>query len=131
MFAQSPLATRSYQNLSVETSLADADPHKLIALLYAGALEAIARARYFLERQEIAARGKAIDRAIRIIDEGLRHALNLDSNTLAQDLDRLYDYMIRRLVRANRHASDAMLAEVAELLGGLNEAWLAIAPQKR
>lgn len=130
MYASNSLAAKSYQSLSLETSIADADPHRLISLLYAGALESIARARGALGNDDTAGRGKSINRAIRIIDEGLRHALDLNSHNLAQDLDRLYDYMIRRLFSAHRHASDAMLIEVAGLLGGLNEAWLAIAPSK-
>jgi flagellar secretion chaperone FliS len=130
MNTNNPLAARSYQNLAIETSIADADPHRLISLLYAGALESIARARGALNNQDTVGRGKAVNRAIRIIDEGLRHALDLNSYALAQDLDRLYDYMIRRLFSAHRHASDTMLKEVASLLGGLNDAWLAIAPSK-
>ncbi len=130
MNTNNPLAAKSYQNLALETSITDASPHRLISLLYAGALEAIARARGALNNQDTVGRGKAVNRAIRIIDEGLRHALDLNSYALAQDLDRLYDYMIRRLFSAHRHASDAMLKEVASLLGGLNEAWLAIAPSK-
>ncbi len=130
MYATNPLAAKSYQNLALETSIADASPHRLISLLYAGALEAIARARGALSNEDTTGRGKAVNRAIRIIDEGLRHSLDLNSYSLAQDLDRLYDYMIRRLFSAHRHASDAMLVEVAGLLSGLNEAWLAIAPSK-
>lgn len=131
MFAHSPTLARSYQTVSLETQLADADPHRLIALLYAGALEAISRARHCLTIGDIGARGKAVNRAIRIIDEGLRNALNLDSGSLAIDLDRLYDYMIRRLTAAHCRSSDLMLGEVYGLLSGLNDAWLAIAPSRR
>lgn len=130
MYASNSLAAKSYESLSLETSIADADPHRLISLLYAGALESIARARGALASGDTVGRGKTVNRAIRIIEEGLRHALDLNSHSLAHDLDRLYDYMIRRLFSAHRHADDAMLIEVASLLGGLNEAWLAIAPKK-
>lgn len=129
VYSMSP--ARSYQNVSLESLLADADPHRLIALLYAGALESISRARHCLTIGDVGSRGKAINRAIRIIDEGLRNALNLDSGALAQDLDRLYDYMIRRLTSAHSRANDAMLGEVQGLLTGLSEAWLAIAPSRR
>ncbi|MDV7398396.1 flagellar export chaperone FliS, partial [Arthrospira platensis SPKY1] len=45
---------------------------------------------------------------------------------IAANLDRLYDYMQRRLVEANLRSDIALLDEVAELLRPVKEAWDAI-----
>lgn len=129
MFAAYRSPLNSYRQVSVETSLTDADPHRMIAMLYDGALEAVARARRELARDDIAARGAAVSHAIRIVDEGLKAALDPSAGELAANLKALYEYISLRLLTANRTADDAMLAEVARLLGTLRDGWLGIAPK--
>lgn len=55
---------------------------------------------------------------------GLREALNHEVNgELSANLDRLYEYMIRRLTDANRNNDAAALAEVASLLLEVKTGW--------
>lgn len=115
----------SYRNVGVDTSVAGADPHRLITLLFDGALERIARARAALARNDVAGRGAAIGSAIRIVQEGLRAALR-PGGELAANLDALYEYVGRRLLEANARASDAMLAEAAALLDTVRDGWVRI-----
>src|SRR4051794_29653432 len=119
MFAAHRSPLNSYRQVSVETSLTDADPHRMISMLYDGVLEAVARARRSLAQGEIAARGAAVTRAIRIIDEGLKASLDPSAGEIASNLRALYEYMELRLLTANRAADDAALAEVARLVGTL------------
>ena len=63
------IATRAYSKIGVESGVAAADPHKLIAMLYQGALLAIANAKNGIMRHDVAAKGTAISKAIAIIDE--------------------------------------------------------------
>ena len=117
----------AYGQAQADSGVATASPHKLIALLYDGALVAIANASVHLERGDIPARGAAISRAIAIIDEGLKVSIDLDAGgELAQNLVALYEYMSYRLLSANIKADRAGLDEVAALLKDLKSAWDAI-----
>ena len=88
-----------------------------------GALEKIAIAKGYMERKEIAQKGGHISWAISIID-GLRASLNLEAGgEIAQNLDDLYDYMTRRLARANVENNTDLLDEVASLLRTIKGAW--------
>lgn len=118
---------RAYTDVGIETGVSSADPHKLILLLYQGALLAIAAAKNHLLRKEIAAKGKSISQAISIIDAGLKASLNKEvGGELAGNLAALYDYMCQRLVYANLHNDSNVLDEVSRLLTELNGAWVSI-----
>jgi flagellar protein FliS len=102
----------------------------LIALLFDGALLAIARAREETATRQIEAKGHSISKAIAIIGEGLNASLDQKAGgKLAEDLSALYVYMVKRLVDANIQNDVAALDEVAKLLGELKGAWDAIRPQ--
>jgi len=118
-------SVRSYQDVGLETQVLSASPERLISLLYAGARAAIAQARHHLEQGNTAARGAAIGKAMRVVDEGLKQALELrDGDTLAHNLDELYDYILRTLLTANLKADMASLDLADRLLADLQEAWL-------
>jgi flagellar protein FliS len=120
---------KAYSNVGLESSLSAADPHKLIAMLFQGALLAIANAKNSMLRKDIPAKGKAISHALRIIDEGLKASLDKNvGGDLAQDLDALYGYMCLRLVFANLHNDPDVLDEVSRLLGEIKGAWDSIRP---
>jgi len=115
---------KAYSNVGLESNLISADPHKLIAMLYQGALLAIANAKNGMLRKDIPAKGKAISHAIRIIDEGLKASLDKNvGGELALDLDALYGYMCVRLLHANLNNDMEALDEVARLLGEIKSAW--------
>lgn len=117
-------AVKTYAKVGVESGVAVADPHKLISMLYQGALLAIANAKNGILRKDTAAKGAAISKAIAIIDEGLN--ASLDKNVgggLAQNLSALYEYMCKRLITANLKNDVAALDEVARLLSDLKGAW--------
>jgi flagellar protein FliS len=107
----------------LENEVLSADPVKIVVLLYRGALDAIHIARQHLAKREIRQRSKAITKAQLIVFE-LAHSLDLEKGgDLATDLARLYQYIGQRLVDANSRQRDAPLAEAAELLSTLLEAW--------
>jgi flagellar protein FliS len=118
---------RHYARVGLETDIAAADPHRMIMLLFCGALRAIGDAQRHLAARRIAAKGEAISRAISIVDQGLRRSLDrARGGDLAKQLDELYDYLNRRLLMASLHNDTAALAEVADLLGRLRGAWTEI-----
>ncbi len=131
MFAPYRPAAAAYRKLDLETAVAQADPHALVAMLYDGALAAIAQAHGVGEAPDPALRGAATTRALRILEEGLKASLDPRGGEIAANLQTLYDYMILRLLGANAHADGAAYAEVAAMLQQLREAWQGIAPQAR
>jgi len=120
----------AYRQVGTETGVSDASPHRLIALLFDGCVDALAQARGAMRAGQPEAKGRAIGRAVRIIDEGLRASLNLnDGGGLAADLHSLYGYLTMRLTLANLRNDESILDECQGLLAPLRQAWLDIAPR--
>jgi len=132
-----PLATRrpqqfaaAYRQVGAETAVAGASPHKLVQMLFDGYLDAIAQARGAMRAGQIEKKGRAIGRAVRIVDEGLRACLDLKAGgPLAQDLHDLYGYLTMRMTLANLRNEEAGLEECQRLVQPLRDAWLSIADQ--
>lgn len=122
-------ALNTYKNVGLESGVASADPHKLILMLYQGALLAISSAKNQMLRKQIAAKGASISKAIKIIDEGLKACLDVESGgEIGKNLFELYDYMNQRLLIANLKNDIVILDEVSNLLLELKGAWESIRP---
>ncbi len=120
-------AIKSYASVRVQSGVEDASPHRLIQMLFEGALERIAQARGAMLQGNIALKGELIGKAAKIV-AGLQGSLaDTEGGDLAADLDSLYDYVIRRLVEANYHNDPAMLEECGRLLAEVKGAWDGIA----
>jgi len=114
----------AYTKVGIETGVATASPHKLIAMLFEGALVAISSASMHMKAGNIVEKGQAISKAITIIDSGLRTSLNKDAGgELAEMLDALYEYMSRRLLEANLKNDTEILKEIHGLLLDIKGAW--------
>jgi len=123
------IASKAYANIEVESGALAADPHKLISMLYQGALLAIAKAKNSMMRKDIRTKCAAISKAVSIVDEGLNASLDKKvGGDLAQNLSSLYEYMVIRLTMANANNDMAALDEVARLLNDLKGAWENIRP---
>lgn len=120
-------AIGAYAQVGIETSVVDANPHRLIAMLFEGARAAINLASSAMQRGDVLAKVRAIDKAISIIGQGLQASLDHQrGGEIAVQLNNLYDYMLRRLLLANANNDLTILAEVDALLVPLQDAWLAI-----
>jgi flagellar protein FliS len=127
MFGTMKRGVNAYHNVSLETGITSASPHKLIVMLYDGALVALLGAKTNIAAGNIAAKGSAISKAISIIDNGLRASLDKEAGgEIAANLDALYDYMSRRLLHANLKNDVTIIDEVHGLLADLRGAWLEI-----
>ena len=121
-------AIKAYVQTEIDTAVPEADGHRLVVMLFDGALSAVADARIKLQRGDIPGRGQAISKAIAIIDEGLRASLDRQQGgDIAAQLEELYRYMCTRLMHANLRADANALDEVTELLGELEMGWKGIA----
>ncbi len=117
----------AYHQVGVQTMVAGASPHGLVALLFDGFMAAVHRAKGALRQGDIAGKGQAIGHAVRIIDEGLKSALDLKAGgKLAADLSDLYAYVCLRLIQANLNNDEAALDECITLVTPLRDAWQAI-----
>lgn len=114
---------QAYQRVNTQTSITDADPHRLIQLLYNGALERINMAKARMQQKDYGAKAQLINKAIEIIG-GLRSFLDFEKGgDLSLRLESLYDYMERTLLEASARNDVAKLEEVADLLRSIKEGW--------
>ena len=119
----------AYAQVGLETGALAASPHRLVTMLFEGAMTAISNGARQMNEQDIAAKGKSISHAILIIESGLRGALDhKEGGEIAQNLDSLYAYMAMRLLQANIENNSDKLQEVHGLLGELKSAWDSIDP---
>lgn len=119
-------AVQHYSSVKVHSSVETASPHRLIQMLFEGALERIAQAKGAMAQNQIARKGELISKAAAIVG-GLQGSLNdKEGGALAANLDGLYDYVIRRLTQANYENNPDYLEECGRLLGEIKTAWDAI-----
>lgn len=122
--AFTPRAASAYQRINVETSMHTIDQYQLVNLLLDGVLNAIATARGALARGDVLTKCNSINKAVRILEEGLMTALDREAGgELAQNLGAIYDYSLRRLVLANARNDDAMMQEVMRLIEPIAQGW--------
>jgi len=118
-----------YSKVGLETDVLEASPHRLVSMLFDGLIESMNQAIVAIQQRDIAVKGRSLLRAVRIVDEGLKSALNPDSGELAQDLRDLYTYVTMRLTQANLHNDIAAIEECKKLLQPIREAWTLIGAQ--
>lgn len=129
MFGSPYSGANAYAKVGLETGVVAASPHKLIVMLFDGALAALATALQHMQTGNIPGKGLSISKAMTIIDSGLRTSLNKEAGgELAQNLDALYEYMSNRLLIANLQNQPEIIEEVQRLLKDLKSAWEAIDP---
>lgn len=121
----------AYATVGIETGVISASPHKLIVMLYDGAIIALSNAVQHMGKGDIPAKGNSISKAIAIIENGLRASLDKKAGgEIAISLDALYEYMNNRLLQANAQNQVEGLIEVQNLLRDLKTSWEAISPDK-
>ncbi|XZG69399.1 flagellar export chaperone FliS [Chitinibacteraceae bacterium HSL-7] len=124
--AMKALAAYGKQNLEAQVDAAS--PGRLVVMLYDGAIKASLIARQQMADGDIAGKGASLSKAIAIIDEGLRLALDHgQGGELAANLDALYSFMIQKLLEANLHNNAEAIDQVVTLLTDLRAAWETIA----
>lgn len=116
-------ALHQYQAVNTQTSVIDVDRHRLIQLLFEGALERINMAKGRIQASDFEGKNRLINKSIEIVS-GLRSFLNIEEGQeLASNLSDLYAYIERRLFEANVKNDVDMLDEVASHLRKVKEGW--------
>ena len=119
-------AAQAYNRLNIATAVESANSQQLVKLMLDGALVRLIRARGCIAHHDVEGRNTALDTALAIIG-ALQGCLDHEhGGSLAENLDSLYDYMQRRLFRANVDSDVKAIDEVIDLVRTLKEAWDAI-----
>ena len=124
-------AIAQYQRVNNVGSVEGASPHQLILMLMNGALERLGKARGAIERHDAALKGGQLGKAINIIG-GLQGSLDRNqAPEFAENKDRLYDYMQRRLLEANIKNDISIIDEVSDLMRNVKTTWEEIDPVRK
>lgn len=100
-----------------------ASPHKLILMLYEGALQYASKARVAIQNGNIIEANRTIQKVQEIIGE-LLSTLNLkQGGEMAKNLQSLYMYMMDLLIKANTKKTVTPIDEMMEMLGEIKSAW--------
>jgi len=113
---------QAYQKNKYET----ASPHRLIAMLYDGAIRYMNQSIVHVQAQDIEATNLSLNRAQDILNE-LIACLNFEQgNEIAMNLNNLYRYTIDLLIQANIRKTVEPIEEAIVIIKDIREAWQAI-----
>ena len=113
----------SYRQIDIKARVESATPGQLIVLLYEGLLTSLSEARASILTKDLQKKGRAISKAMSILAT-LRESLNPEvGGELPHNIDRLYDYMQRKLLDVNQNLDAEKLDEVIELVITLKSGW--------
>ncbi|ABV86683.1 flagellar export chaperone FliS [Shewanella pealeana] len=117
---------QSYRKVSLDSSIAVASPHKVIQMMFAGALERLAQGRYAIEQNNLELKGVSLGKAVSIV-AGLNSSLNMEAEgDVAGNLSALYDFMLQRITDANINNDTKAIDDATDILRVIKEAWDAI-----
>lgn len=131
MYGSSRQYAEQYRHVGVSSAVAEADPHKLVALLLTGALDRLRLASASIERGDQARKGKAIGEVCAIVGH-LNGSLDHQAGgEIAGNLSALYEYVLQRLTEANLNSDNSALDEALQLMTEIDSAWNAIPSEQR
>jgi flagellar protein FliS len=112
-----------YRQVGATSEVAGADPHRLIQMLMEGALTRMSQAKGMIEIKNHEGKAKLLGRVMDIIST-LQSSLDHEQGgDISANLDRLYDYMNRRLLEASSANDTSMIDEVMSLLLEIKSGW--------
>ena len=116
----------AYLNTRATSSVHDASPHKLIALLFDACHENLAVAKGAMQRKDVKQKADAIKKAMEIIVQ-LQAALDFDKGgQVATQLDDLYTFCTNHLALANAINDIEKIDEVYRVIAELKQGWSGI-----
>jgi flagellar protein FliS len=114
---------QAYKKVSAQVQVEEATPHQLIQMMYEAAIESIKLAKAAIEDKNVLLKIEKINKAFNLV-ESLKCCLDMDQDPdLAQNLDKLYEFMLTQLVLINANNDTELCDRLCGLLGELLEAW--------
>lgn len=121
----------AYKSVATHGVACEADPHQLISMLLDGALDRLVSAKGCIAQGDLVQKAALLHRVGAILDE-LRCSLDHSvGGELSANLDRLYDYMLRRVMVANLKNDVSAIDETVRLLRDIRTAWTSIPVEAR
>jgi flagellar secretion chaperone FliS len=123
-------AAAQYRAVSSHGLVAEASPARLVQIMFEQILSQLAIASACMDRiknnlplSEVIAKGKAMGKAIRLINQ-LNNTLDMErGQQVAGNLRALYVYMLARLTMANVTNDTSVVAEVTALVKKIKGGW--------
>jgi flagellar protein FliS len=113
----------AYKSTEASSSVHDATPHKLIALLFDACQESLAIAKGGIQRKDVKVKADAIKKAMDIIVR-LQAVLDFDKGgQIAVQLDDLYTFCTNRLALANALNDADKIDEVYRVIADIKLGW--------
>jgi flagellar protein FliS len=114
-----PYGAKQYKQTAVKT----ANRGQIVLMLYEAAIQNVKKATIAMDKKDLATKGMAIGKAHDIINELLNTLDPEVGGKIAEDLERLYNFMIEQLMKANMENVKEPLLSVQKLLETLLEGW--------
>jgi flagellar secretion chaperone FliS len=119
-----------YRSVRSHGLVAEASPARLVQIMFEQILAQLATAQGCMGRiannqpvNEVISKGKALGKAIRLIDQ-LNNTLDMErGQNIAENLRALYVYMLARLTLANVTNDAKIVVEVASLVQKVKTGW--------
>ena len=124
------MTLHAYKSIKKATLVEGATPHRLIEMLYEGALSNIAIARQHLQAGNRPLMHIHVDKAVAIVQELQGSLHDHQNNELSGNLFDLYSYIVKTLLESDRTMDDEGLSSSANLIDILRDAWQAIVPER-
>jgi flagellar protein FliS len=122
-------ARKAYRDTHAASSISEASPHKLVALLFDACHENLATAKGAMTRGETKRKAESLKKAMEIIVQ-LQAVLDFEKGgVIATRLDDLYTFCTNRLALANAINDTAMVDEVYKVIAELKLGWVEIAKE--
>lgn len=117
-------AANTYKQVGVQSVVDGASPHALIQLLFDALEASLNAAKGAMQRGDVEEKGRQIGKAVRILEEGLKAALNQEQGgEIATNLASVYDYSITQLTFVNLRNDVALLEAVQSVLAPVAQGW--------
>lgn len=112
-------SANQYRQMQITT----ASPEAILLMLYDGAISFSKMAQDRMSRKDIPGKGTYLGKALAIVTE-LMNTLNHDvGGEIAQNLDRLYIYLIGEFTKANMDNDSKSLENAIVILSNLRDTW--------
>ena len=106
-----------------QTGIMTADPKRLVILCYEEAIRSLNEAGDHCLSRQYESKGKAVQRVLDILNE-LRSALDFERGEgIAKNLDLLYGFMIKHIIKGDQSKDTQSFRQVASMLETLKSAW--------
>lgn len=106
-----------------QTSILTAPRGQLLIMLYEAAIQNVKKASLCIDRKDTAGKGRHIGKTHDIVNELINTLDFKAGGQIARDLERLYNFMVDQLVKANAASDKEALSAVQKLLENLHGAW--------